>query len=413
MFRKLLNGSWKTSRTNTHNINTHSSIPFSSNIILRELSTQANPFPNSAGQNHKIYLTSLPKTNNINFETNDDVATVTINVIDKPQNIITSEVLTELKIALDLAIQQNKKILILQSGRGGMFVVGADVKEFAYASLTDQIEAFSLRAQTTYNEFANNNKIQTVSIIDGYALGGGEELSLTTDYRIGTPKAKFGQVEVLLGVFPAFDGCQRLTNLLGTVEAARQIVSGEMLGATQAYEIGLLDHIVKTKDDIDIFIRKVIEGQISPKPKAQLSLSKDDEESLDRLREIIEEVFLNQLAVINNLKQTQSILPEESFNICKWLSSVKNARLAALNVIIEQMKTDQPAEKSKIEREAFAKLAITPDAKFAMQFWLLEKKNYIKEHAIINTELIKKNIFYIPLIEKPHPMESNTYKRNH
>jgi len=281
-----------------------------------------------------------------------------------------------------------------------MFVVGADVNEFAYATSAEQIESFSSRAQTTYNQLANNNKILTIAVTNGYILGGGEELALAMDYRIGTPNSIFGQVEVLLGVFPAFDGCQRLTNLVGPVEAARQIVSGEMFDATRAHKVGLLDAIVETKDDIAAFVRKVIKRQVSPKPKAQLSLSEDDEVSLDRLREMVDEIFQKQVAVLSDLEKSQSITSDQSFNICKWLVGVKNARLVALDVITAQLKTDHPTKKSKIEREAFAKLALTPEAKFATQFWLLEKKKYAKEHEIVNDALIKQNLFYIPAIVK-------------
>ncbi len=339
---------------------------------------------------------SVLKTKNINMTVKDNIAVVTICVTDKPQNIITRAVLSDLKNAMDIAIQLKVYLFILRSGREGMFVVGADVNEFAYASSVAEIESFSALAQTVYSYMAINNGIKTLCIINGYVLGGGQELAMTADYCIGSSNVQFGLVEVTLGVIPAFDGFKNLINLLGPVEAARHIVSGHMINAEQAYKIGLLDKIVTTKEDMGHFINDILHGRIVPKPKVQLKSFKDYEEPLEELKDLVITLSIKQEIALKNLNQRLSISQESIPPIRTWLEGVTNGRLAALNVINEQLKTDNPFEKSRIEREAFSKLALTKEAKFATKFWLLEKKKYRNEHAIIHEELIKNNLFYIP-----------------
>ena len=336
------------------------------------------------------------KTKNINMTINDDVAVVTIQVSDKPQNMITREVLSDLKKAMDIAIQQKVHLFIFRSGREGMFVVGADVKEFANASSIAEIESFSALAQSVYKYIAINNGIKTLCIIDGYVLGGGQELAISTDYRIANESVKFGLVEITLGVCPAFDGFNNMINLVGPVEAARHIVSGQMINAAQACQIGLLDKVVTTIEERDHFINDILHRRIVPRPKIQLKSFKDYEEPLEELKDVVITLSIKQEIALKNLKQSLSINQEAIPPIRAWLEGVKNARLASLNIIKQQLITDNPSERSRIEREEFAKLALTPEAKFATKFWLLEKKKYRNEHAIINEELIKKNLFYIP-----------------
>lgn len=352
--------------------------------------------PQDQGYENLFETGAMPNAKNIKLELNRGVATVTINVQDKPQNMITAGLLIDLKNAVDVAIQENQRVLVLQSGRDGMFIVGADVNDFANATSPAQVELFSERAQLALKYLSNNNQIPTVAVTSGNTLGGGLEAALACDFRVSARDTKLGQVEVLLGVIPAFDACQRLTSLVGLSEAARLIISGETLDAEQAYQLGLIDQIVDTKDEADAFIRKVMVGQVSPKPKR--SLSKDDEASFMRLKEMIDENYQKQISVIKNLEQNKSITPEESSNICQWLLGVKNAREAAWEVLSVQSKTNSSEGKSRIERQAFTKLALTPEAKFATLLWLLDKKNHKKEYELIMEYLIKAGLFYIPAI---------------
>jgi enoyl-CoA hydratase/carnithine racemase len=349
---------------------------------------------------------------NINLEIHHQTIALTISQHDKSQNTINMRVLNELNNILTSDALENAAILKIQSGKENMFVTGADVNAFAYAASAEEIEAFFFHAQAAFNRLANHHKLQTIAIINGYALGGGLELALAAKYRLGFADAKLGLVEVLLGVFPTIDGCQRLTDLLGPVEAARLIVSGEMLNAKQALQVGLLDRIVQSKEEINDFVRQLESGQITREAKAPFTLSDDDKASLGRLNGMIYQLYETQLQIVKNLKKSQHISLEQAANIRNWLTAVRNARVAVMNVIHEQLEASDSNQKAKIERKAFAKLAMTSEAKFAIQFWLLNKKKYEHEHKMIREHLMNANCFYIPeiparqqdLVEEKNPL---------
>ena len=83
-----------------------------------------------------------------------------------------------------------------------------------------------------------------IAAVNGFALGGGCELSMACDFRIASEKAKFGQPETGLGIIPGFGGTQRLPRLVGKAKGKLMIMTGEIIGAQEAYEIGLVEKVV-------------------------------------------------------------------------------------------------------------------------------------------------------------------------
>ena len=92
--------------------------------------------------------------------------------------------------------------------------------------------------------------IPTIAAINGLCLGGGLELALTCDFRIATQKARFAQSEVNIGIIPGWGGCLRLPRVIGLSRAMRMILSGEMISAKEALEIGLINKLAPNDGDI-------------------------------------------------------------------------------------------------------------------------------------------------------------------
>lgn len=129
------------------------------------------------------------------------------------------------------------------TGIGKAFVAGADIAEMVHKT-SEEAEAFSLRGQNTFRGFAGI-KIPVIAAINGFALGGGLELAMACDFRIASNTAKFGQPEVSLGLIPGYAGTQRLPRLVGMGDALYMLTTGEMISATDALRIGLVQKITE------------------------------------------------------------------------------------------------------------------------------------------------------------------------
>ena len=121
------------------------------------------------------------------------------------------------------------------------FVAGADIGEFEGRSPFDQREA--MRVPRVFDVMANFPK-PVIAMINGFCLGGGCELAMSCDMRIASDRAKLGQPEIKLGLIPGGGGTQRLPRLVGLGHAMRLILTGDMIGAEEAKEIGLVDQVV-------------------------------------------------------------------------------------------------------------------------------------------------------------------------
>jgi enoyl-CoA hydratase/carnithine racemase len=130
------------------------------------------------------------------------------------------------------------RALILQ-GTGRAFVAGADVTEF-FGSAARRIERIAL---TALKLFADIEKLRlpVIALLDGFTLGGGNELAMSAHYRIATENAVIGQPEVKLGIIPGYGGLQRLPRLVGPARAAEMSINGEPISGRDAVRLGLAD----------------------------------------------------------------------------------------------------------------------------------------------------------------------------
>lgn len=173
------------------------------------------------------------------------VAILTIHRPDK-LNALNDEVRVDLLAAL-AEIEQDESVgVVVITGSGEKsFIAGADIGEFAGRSPFDQ--RFAMRSPRIFDIMASYPK-PVIAMINGFCLGGGCELSMSCDMRIASDKARFGQPEINLGLIPGGGGTQRLPRLVGMGHAMRMILSGDMIPAAEAKEIGLVDLVFPAEE---------------------------------------------------------------------------------------------------------------------------------------------------------------------
>lgn len=163
--------------------------------------------------------------------------------IDRPEalNALNAQVLQDLNDVLDL-IECNAEIYVaILTGAGRSFVAGADIGGMKSFN-TVQAKAFSSLGNDLFLRIENFPK-PVIAVINGFALGGGCELSMACDLRLASEKAKFGQPEVGLGIPPGFGGTQRLPRLVGYAKAMELILTARTIGAEEAEKIGLVNAV--------------------------------------------------------------------------------------------------------------------------------------------------------------------------
>lgn len=161
-------------------------------------------------------------------------------------NALNSQVLDELQRAF-CEVEQNRDIrVVILTGEGKAFVAGADIVEMSKMNPVEARE-FAIKGHGVMNA-VENLKVPVIAAVNGFALGGGCELSMACDFRIASDKAKFGQPEVGLGLIPGFCGTQRLARLVGKGMAKYLIYSAGMIDAAEALRIGLVEKVVAPEE---------------------------------------------------------------------------------------------------------------------------------------------------------------------
>jgi enoyl-CoA hydratase len=179
---------------------------------------------------------------NLLIDIEEHIALVTIN---RPAalNALNEEVLEELAAAF-ASLEKNESVacIILTGSGPKSFVAGADI---AAMRPLDAVAAahFARRGHAVLNKIENFPK-PVIAAVNGFALGGGCELAMACDIRIGAENARFGQPEVNLGVIPGFGGTLRLARLIGKGRAKELIFTGDIVDAAEAYRIGLVNKVV-------------------------------------------------------------------------------------------------------------------------------------------------------------------------
>lgn len=174
-------------------------------------------------------------------EINNQIAVLTIN---RPEalNAMNDEVVTDLEDAVLSCIgNPNIGVIILTGSGDKAFVAGADIKKMQMMDPEDAL-AFGKAGQQMTLTIENSQK-PIIAAVNGFALGGGCEISMACHIRVASDNATFGQPEVLLGILPGWGGTQRLPRLVGAGIANEIIVTGRMINAEEAKSIGLVNHV--------------------------------------------------------------------------------------------------------------------------------------------------------------------------
>lgn len=193
------------------------------------------------------------------YEKKERVATIKLN---RPEalNALNNALLREMHDALqDAEMDENICVIVITGAGDKAFCAGADVTEILTLSpIGARDYSLSLHELTRYMERIRK---PIIAKINGFCLGGGQEISMACDFRIASAKARFGQPEINLALIPGAGGTQRLTRLVGKTKAMEIDMLGDQIDANEAYRLGLLNKVVSAREldkTVDEFIAKLL-----------------------------------------------------------------------------------------------------------------------------------------------------------
>lgn len=174
------------------------------------------------------------------YEQKNGYAIVTINR-EKALNALNSQVLEELDATLDALDLSAVRCLIVTGAGQKSFVAGADIGEMSTLTKAEG-EAFGKKGNAVFRKL-ESLPIPVIAAVNGFALGGGCELSLSCDIRLASENARFGQPETGLGITPGFGGTQRLARAIGVGKAKEMLYACTQVKAEEAKAIGLVNAV--------------------------------------------------------------------------------------------------------------------------------------------------------------------------
>jgi enoyl-CoA hydratase len=189
------------------------------------------------------------------------IYTIIINRPDK-LNALNKTVLNEIGQAMQTIYDdRNIKAAIITGQGAKAFVAGADISEFLEVKDEEGAD-LAKKGQQIFFKIENCPK-PVVAAVNGFALGGGCELAMACHFRLASDNAKFGQPEVNLGLIPGYGGTQRLTMLVGKGKAMELMMSGNIIDANEAKNIGLVNYVTtpenlleRTKEILNVILTK-------------------------------------------------------------------------------------------------------------------------------------------------------------
>ncbi len=211
------------------------------------------------------------------YEQKDAVGIITINR-EKALNALNSSVLEELDKTLDAVNLDEVRCLILTGAGQKSFVAGADIGEMSTLTKAEG-EAFGKKGNDVFRKL-ETFPIPVIAAVNGFALGGGCEISMSCDIRICSENAVFGQPEVGLGITPGFGGTQRLARLVGAGMAKQMIYTARNIKADEAYRIGLVNAVYPIEELLPA-AEKMAAGIAKNAPIAVRNCKKAINEGLD------------------------------------------------------------------------------------------------------------------------------------
>jgi len=185
------------------------------------------------------------KFENIIYEKDKEKGIVKL-TINRPEvrNALNAATRQEIRTAIgEIEKDEDVRVVIITGAGEKAFISGADITAFKDATPIMMEESASTLGQQLFSDIENLS-VPVIAMINGFCLGGGQELALCCDIRIASENAKFGQPEVNIGIFPGAGGTQRLPRLIGWGKAKELIYTGKIIDAAEAERIGLVDKVV-------------------------------------------------------------------------------------------------------------------------------------------------------------------------
>jgi len=208
---------------------------------------------------------------NLILEKDGYTAVVTINR-PKVLNALNGDVIRELSMVVDeLELDEQIRVVIITGAGDKAFVAGADI---AFMSKLKPMEAmkFARLGQAVMRKIENMSK-PVIAAVNGFALGGGNELAMSCDIRVASERAKFGQPEVQLGIIAGFGGTQRLTRLVNPGLAKEILYTADQYDAETAHKMGLVNHVVPAGELLNFC--KGMAKRIAARGPVAVSLTKE------------------------------------------------------------------------------------------------------------------------------------------
>lgn len=217
---------------------------------------------------------------------------VAVVTLENPKvNALSSEVLRQLRSAAE-ALTENPPGAVVVTGGPRVFAAGADISEFAGPEEARTIGGLFLDALDAVAAIPR----ATIAAVAGFALGGGCELALACDFRVATPKTRFGQPEILLGIIPGGGGTQRLARLVGASRAKDLILSGRQVRAEEALAIGLADRVVEPDallDEALAWAGELASGAVAAQALAKQAIDQGLERTLAAGLDLEQQLFVD------------------------------------------------------------------------------------------------------------------------
>ncbi|MBC7899328.1 MAG: enoyl-CoA hydratase/isomerase family protein [Saprospiraceae bacterium] len=212
----------------------------------------------------------MPTYETITVEKRESIAVLTINRPDK-LNALNKQVHADGVAALeDLRKDGSVRVLIITGAGEKSFIAGADISEFA--GQTPVMQRNSFHEKTFFNSIDSFPK-PVIAMVNGFCLGGGNELALACDLRVCSENARFSQPEINLGIIPGGGGTQRLTRLIGEGRAMEVMLTGDMIDAQTALKFGLVNYVYPIAELEERTME--LAGRIASKAPIALQLAKE------------------------------------------------------------------------------------------------------------------------------------------
>ena len=202
---------------------------------------------------------------NIIFEKEENIAIITFN---RPEamNALNNQTRAEFRAAIDDVAEDDAIKVLILTGSGKAFVAGSDIKEF------NATTPFAAHNIMRLGEMVEKLEKPVIAAVNGFCLGGGNEIAMGCDIIIASEKAKFGQTEINIGIIPGGGGTQRLPRLIGACRAKELIYTGDIIRAEEADRLGLVNRVVPM-DELMPAVKELAK-KIATKSAAALKLAK-------------------------------------------------------------------------------------------------------------------------------------------